>query len=301
MPERFHPMTARVFDRELLWRRRQRCAGAPDVAAFLLERSADDIAERLDAVRRRFPACLCLGAYHGVLARRLAGLGGIERIVSLERSPDLARLCPSPVVVADEELLPFAEASFDLVVSALALQHVNDLPGALIQIARVLRPDGLLLASLLGPGSLVELRQSMLAAEAEADQGASPRVAPFVDVRDLGSLAQRAGLALPVVDSDTVRVTYPTALHLMRDLKAMGASNALADRRRVPIRRGTLMRAAEIYAEQFAAPGGKVTATFEIVTLTAWTPHPDQPKALRPGSATHRLADVLAPTPTGRT
>lgn len=289
-------MTALLFDREALWRRRQRLAIAPDRASFLLERSADDIAERLEAVRRRFPVCLCLGAYHGLLPRRLAGLGGIERLISLERAPGLARLCPRPAIVADEEALPLGPRSVDLVVSALALQHVNDLPGVLIQVAEALRPDGLLLASLFGPGTLSELRQAMLAAEAEVEGGASPRVAPFVDVRDLGSLAQRAGLALPVVDSDTVKVTYESALHLMRDLKAMGASNVLAARRRTPIRRTTLLRAAGIYAERFAAPGGRVTATFEIVTLTAWAPHPDQPKALRPGSASHRLADALKPT-----
>lgn len=282
-----------VFDRALVRRRRDRQAGAPEQAAFLLARSADDIAERLGAVQRRFPVCLCLGAYHGTLARRLAGLGGIERMISLERAPGLAALCPRPVVVADEEALPFAPQCLDLVVSALALQFVNDLPGVLVQIATALKPDGLLLASVLGPATLGELRQAMLAAEDEREGGASPRIAPFVDVRDLGSLAQRAGLALPVVDSDTVTVTYPSALHLMRDLKAMGASNALAARRRSPLRRSTLMRAAAIYAERFPAPGHRVNATFEIVTLTAWAPHPDQPKALRPGSAAHRLADVL--------
>jgi NADH dehydrogenase [ubiquinone] 1 alpha subcomplex assembly factor 5 len=179
------------------------------------------------------------------------------------------------------------------VVSGLSLHLVNDLPGTLIQIRRALRPDGLLLAAVLGGATLNELRTSFLIAEGETAGGASPRVAPFADVRDLGALLQRAQFALPVVDSDTVTVTYPDPLVLMRELRAMGASNPLVERSRHPLRRTTLARAIEVYADRFALPDGRVPATFEIITLTAWAPHPSQPKPLRPGSATTSLTEVL--------
>jgi NADH dehydrogenase [ubiquinone] 1 alpha subcomplex assembly factor 5 len=178
-------------------------------------------------------------------------------------------------------------------VSGLRLQLVNDLPGALVQIRRALKPDGLLLAALLGGNTLVELRTALLAAEEELEGGVSPRVAPFADVRDLGALLQRAGFALPVVDSDTVTVTYADPLALMRELKAMGAGNALVARKRLPLRRATLMRAVAIYRDRFGLPGGRVPATFEIVTLTGWAPHESQQKPLQPGSARTRLADAL--------
>ena len=170
---------------------------------------------------------------------------------------------------------------------------VNDLPGTLVQIRRILKPDGLFLGAVLGGATLTELRQAFVAAEAEMEGGASPRVAPFADVRDLGGLLQRAGFALPVVDADVVTVAYPTPLHLMREIRAMGASNMLAERRRVPLRRATLLRAAAIYAERFSRADGRVTATFEILTLTGWCPHESQQKPLRPGSATARLSDSL--------
>jgi SAM-dependent methyltransferase len=178
-------------------------------------------------------------------------------------------------------------------VSLLALQGVNDLPGALIQIRRALKPDGLLVAALLGGGSLAELRQAFAQAEGELEGGASPRVAPFADLRDLGGLLQRAGFALPVTDSDLFHVRYASPFGLMRDLRRMGLTNALNDRRKTPLRRATLLRAAEIYAERFADPDGRVRATFEIVWLSGWAPHESQQKPLRPGSAKMRLADAL--------
>ena len=190
-------------------------------------------------------------------------------------------------------MLPFADATLDLVVSGLSLQFVNDLPGALLQIRRALKPDGLFLAAMLGGTTFTELRQAFLAAEAEIEGGASPHVAPFTDLRDAGALLQRAGFALPVADGDTVRVTYATPFDLMRELRAMGATNALTARRRTPLRRATLMRMAQIYNERFGLPNGRVPATFEILTLTAWTPHESQPKPLRPGSAQMRLAEAL--------
>lgn len=199
-------------------------------------------------------------------------------------------------VQADEEAPPFADASLDLIVSALSLQHVNDLPGVLVQACRALKPDGLFLASLIGGTSLNELRTALVAAESEVSGGASPRVAPFADVRDLGGLLQRAGFALPVTDADTVDVSYPDPLALMRDLRAMGATNVLLDRSRKPLPRAVLSRAFEIYAERYARADGRVPATFEIVTMTAWVPHASQQQPLAPGTARMRLADILGAT-----
>jgi len=282
-----------IFDRCLIVRRRNRSASTAPEHDFLLSRVADDIAERLGLIRRTFPLAVNLGAYHGLLARRVRGIAGIERIINVERSERLLACCDGPRVVADEEALPFASGSLDLVMSGLALHLVNDLPGALLQIRRALKPDGLLLAAMLGGESLKELREAWLAAEAELTDGVSPRVAPFADVRDMGALLQRASFALPVVDSETITVSYESPLSLMQELKAMGASNMLTQRRRSPVTRGLLVRAAEIYAERFSQSDGRVAATFEILTLTAWAPDESQPKPLRPGSAQARLADAL--------
>jgi SAM-dependent methyltransferase len=196
-------------------------------------------------------------------------------------------------VLADEEFLPFRDSAFDLVVSGLSLHFVNDLPGALVQIRRALKPDGLFVAAMLGGQTLSELRHAFFLAEDEVQGGASPRVAPFADIRDLGGLLQRAGFALSVTDADVFTVAYPSPLRLMQELKAMGASNILVARRRRFTTRRTLTRAAEIYVERFARPDGRVPATFEIVTLTGWAPHESQQQPLRPGSARMRLADAL--------
>jgi NADH dehydrogenase [ubiquinone] 1 alpha subcomplex assembly factor 5 len=287
------PDPIRVFDRALLVRRRGRVARSAANHDFLLKRVGDDLAERLAIVRRGFPLAANIGAHHGVVSRAIRGVAGVENVINLDASVELLREAPGLRVVADEETLPFADDSLDLVVSGLSLQLVNDLPGALLQIRRALRPDGLLLASILGGATLRELRESWIAAEAEISGGASPRIAPFADVRDMGTLLQRAGFALPVVDSETLTVTYANPLALMREIKAMGASNMLCARRRTPVTRRLLLRAAEIYAERFAADDGRVPATFEILTLTAWSPDESQPKPLRPGSAQTRLADAL--------
>jgi SAM-dependent methyltransferase len=282
-----------IFDRPLLTRRRNRAAAAAHQHDFLLQRVADDLIERLGAIRRQFPIVLNLGAHHGLLGRRLQRLPGVELVIDADPSWDLLRHCSGARVQADEEVLPFANGTLDLVISGLALQHVNDLPGTLAQIQRALKPDGLLLAALPGAGSLFELRRALLQAEEEVEGGASPRVAPFADVRDLGGLLQRAHFALPVADADTVVVTYPDGLALMRDLRGMGATNVLRARRRRPLRRATLMRAAQIYREEFGGADGRVPATFEIVTLTGWAPDASQQQPLRPGSARMRLADAL--------
>ena len=282
-----------IFDRALLRQRRHRAATAASRYEYLIAQAAQDLIERLAMVRRRFPVAVNLGAHHGLLGAGLQSLPGIEVVVQMEAAGGLLRQCNGLRLQADEEALPFRGRSLDLVVSALALQLVNDLPGTLLQIRHALKPDGLLLAAVLGGATLHELRTAFFLAEEEIEGGASPRVAPFADVRDLGALLLRAGFALPVADAQTVTVTYPDALALMRELKAMGASNVLRARRRRPLRRATLRRAVEHYADRFGLPNGRVPATFEVVTLTGWAPHESQQQPLRPGSAAVRLAEAL--------
>ena len=284
-------MSSQVFDRAL-YRRRLAAALANGYPDFLLARCADDLAERLSAVLRRFAVAADLGS-----ALPLA------TPVLRQKADGVLRLAEAAGAGADIvgvlEALPFAAASLDLSASLLALHAVNDLPGTLLQIRRSLRPDGLFIGCLLAGQSLTELRQSLLAAEVEVSGGASPRVAPFADLRDLGSLLQRAGFALPVVDSELVTVRYRDLFGLLRDLRAMGWANALLERSRKPLRRAVLLRAAELYAERFADPDGRLRASFEIVWLSGWAPHESQQKPLRPGSAKARLADALGVTEVG--
>jgi SAM-dependent methyltransferase len=272
-----------VFDRPLVRRRLARALRA-GYADFLLRRAVEDLEDRLGTVARPFDLILDVGTPTDAAARALAGRGTVVR---------LSPVAEAAAALGDEEHLPFGGGRFDLAVSLLALQSVNDLPGSLIQIRRALKPDGLFMGALLGGGTLDELRQSFTQAEAELESGASPRVAPFADVRDLGGLLQRAGFALPVADSEVLRVRYADPFGLMQDLRLMGLSNTLVHRRRTPLRRATLMRAAAIYTERFADPDGRIPATFEIVWLSGWAPHESQQKPLRPGSAKMRLADAL--------
>lgn len=285
-----------IFDLPALRRHRGRAAAQGGAADFLVVESAERLADRLADVTRRFPRALDLGAGMGTLGRVLKGRGGIEWLVAAEAAPVLARRLAPPRLVAEAEALPFADHAFDLVLSNLVLHWTNDLPGALVQLRRLLRPDGLLLAALLGGETLGELRQVLLEAELAEEGGAGPRVSPFADLKDLGGLLQRAGFALPVVDSDRIEATYPDALALMRDLRAMGETNALLERRRSFTRRATIARACALYQERFGRPDGRIPATFELITLTAWAPHESQPKPLRPGSAAARLADALRDT-----
>jgi SAM-dependent methyltransferase len=269
-----------IFDRKLL-RIRQRRARALGPERFLIDRVADDLGERLSAVLRQFERAVDLGTPSDAVRRVLAASGKVAMIISADS------------IAVDEEALPFAEGSLDLVVSALSLQFINDLPGTLIQIRRALKPDGLLLAALIGGDSLIELRETFAAAESEIEGGVSPRIAPFADVRELGALLQRAGFALPVVDSDRLTVRYATVFALMDDLRRMGATNILSERRRTPLRRATLHRMTEIYAKRFADADGRLRSTFEIAWLSGWAPHDSQQRPLKPGSATQRLADAL--------
>lgn len=281
-----------IFDRALLRARRRRAA-ALGVETFLLEHVAEDFADRIAVVNRRFAFAADIGSPGEAVARRLLDRQLVERVVHVGDDSG----CDSvPQAVADEEALPLADGALDLAVSALSLQHVNDLPGALLQIRRSLKPDGLFLAALLGGETLTELRQAFTQAEAEIEGGVSPRVAPFADLRDLGALLQRAGFALPVTDVDRVAVRYSNAFALMQDLRRMGATNVLLERRRKPTRRATILRMAEIYGERFSDPDGRLRATFDIVWLSGWSPHESQQKPLRPGSAKMRLADALKTT-----
>ncbi|HZP79955.1 MAG TPA: methyltransferase domain-containing protein [Pseudolabrys sp.] len=280
-----------IFDRSLLRARRRRAA-ALGPASFLLDRVVEDFVDRLAAVLRQFDRVVDLGTPADALRLALARAKNVGTIIAAEPLAD--RLGDAfPRVVVDEEVLPFADESLDLVTSALALHFVNDLPGTLIQIRRALKPDGLFMAALLGGDTLIELRQCFAASESELEGGLSPRVAPFADLRDLGGLLQRAGFALPVIDSDRITVRYDSVVALMHDLRRMGATNVLIERRRTPLRRATLLRMAQIYADRFADADGRLRATFEVVWLSGWRPHESQQQPLKPGSAQQRLADVL--------
>ena len=281
-----------IFDRVLIRRRvaRALAAGAED---FLLPRAADDLVDRLSTVTREFRQVLDLGTPRDAGAARLAEALPRAEIVRAAPTAEAVGQGRWSGIVADEEQLPFAPGRFDLAVSLLSLHTVNDLPGALVQLRRALKPDGLFLCCLLGGQTLRELRQSLADAEAEIAGGASPRIAPFSDLRDLGGLMQRAGFALPVTDTEPLTVRYAHPFSLFADLRAMGATNALALRSRTPLSRAVLARAVAIYGERFADPDGRVRATFELVWLSGWAPHESQQKPLKPGSARIPLAAAL--------
>jgi len=272
----------------LLRLRKRRAAEGFAEAAFLHQRAADDLAERLEAIPRPFPRVLALGG---------GGLFSTAVRMRAELAARIAHIVEADVasgsVQLDPEAAPFADGVFDLVASPLLLHWTNDLPGALIQIRRALKPDGLLLASLFGGQTLHELRLSLIEAESEITGGAGPRVAPFADLQDLAHLLQRAGYALPAADRDIVTVRYAEPMRLLADLRAMGETAALSARNPRGLSRRILARAFEIYATRFADPDGRVRATFEIVTIAGWAPHESQPKPLKPGSAKTRLADAL--------
>ena len=272
-----------IFDTRLARRRLARAGTAP--AEFLLAHAAEDIVERLGAVQRRFARIADIGTPGPVLARSLASAYPDARVV---------RVAPlDGDVRGDLEALPLAHASLDLATSALALQSVNDLPGTLAQIRAALAPDGLFVGALVGGRTLHELRTVLTEAEATVSGGTSPRVSPFADVRDMGGLLQRAGFALPVADSETLTVRYANLFALMADLRAMGTTNVLAARSRRPTPRALFLEAARLYAARYADADGRIRATFEIVSLAGWAPHPSQAKPARRGSADVSLADVL--------
>lgn len=280
-----------VFDRGIVRLRRAR--GGPGPHDFLHRHVAEEISDRLTAIDRNFEVALELGARTGEFAASEMG----QRIPYLFQSDLVLPSRPArPSFIADEEHLPVGLETLDLVVAGLTLHSVNDLPGALVQIRASLKPDGLFIGTIMGGDTLRELRTALMEAELETTGGASPRVAPFADVRDAGHLLQRAGLALPVTDADTLTVRYSSFFALLNDLRAMGEANALTERRRMPLRRDTLLRAGEIYAERFSDDDGKLRATFEIIYLAGWAPHESQQQPLRPGSARASLAEALGTT-----
>jgi SAM-dependent methyltransferase len=267
-----------LFDRALL-RVRQMRAAKLGMEPFLLDRVVEDAVERLGAVTRTFSNGIDLATPGDQMRRALR-----DRVATLT-AVDLPQI--------DSDSLHLAPESIDLAISLLALQFVNDVPGVLAQLRRALKPDGLLLAAMVGGDTLTELRQSFAAAEAEIEGGASPHVSPFADLRDVGGLLQRAGFALPVTDLDRVVVRYDNAFALMQDLRRMGATNVLVERRKLSTRRATMLRMAQIYGERFADPDGRIRATFDIIWLLGWAPHDSQPKPLRPGSAKFSLENAV--------
>lgn len=284
-----------IFDIPLWLARKRRALAAPVTGAdFLMKRAADDLADRLAAVQRKFDKGAALFCQTSAGARVLAESRKVAQVVRVEA--DTAFLPGEPnqtEVVATPETVPFEPASLDLAVSLLSMQAMNDIPGFIIQVRRALKPDGLFLGAMAGAGTLNELRESLLAAESELYGGISPRVSPFVDVRDAGALLQRAGLALPVTDIETVTVRYDNLFALIADLRVMGETSVLSDRSRRPATRRLFARTAEIYAERFSDPDGRIRASFAIVWLSGWAPDPSQQKPLKPGSAKMSLAKAL--------
>nr|WP_050776005.1 methyltransferase domain-containing protein [Roseibium alexandrii] len=282
-----------LFDRELLrMRRRTALVNANPGSDFLLKAVAEDLGERLSAITRTFETAIDLGGHCGHVEALLQATGKVKTLYRADLWQPDPQLT-APAFVADDAVLPLKDQSVDLIVSALSLQFVNDLPGTLIQIRRALRPDGLFLATLAGAGTLTELRDCLTRAELELKGGAAARVLPFADTRDLGGLMQRAGFALPVTDMDPLTVRYNSMFDLMADLKAMGAINILRERSRTPLPKTVFLRAAELYSQDYADSDGRVRATFNMVTLLGWAPHSSQQKPLKPGSAQTRLADAL--------
>jgi SAM-dependent methyltransferase len=280
-----------IFDLESLSLRKQRAIKIADAGAgFLMQRAAEDLEDRLGAVERRFEKGAALFSETPAALSAMAASG---KVVDITRVETNEHLLAGDGVLALPETLPLEPESIDLAVSLYALHQVNDVPGMLVQIRRALRPDGLFLGCMAGHGTLNELRESLVAAEAEIYGGVSPRVFPFTDVRDAGGLLQRAGFALPVADLESVTVRYDSMFALIRDLRAMGATNVLSARRKTPVSKALFLRAAQIYAERFSDSDGRIRATFATIWLSGWAPHASQQKPLKPGSATVSLAKVL--------
>lgn len=288
-----------VFDRRLVRARRNRAAPKFGEFDFLFREVADRLADRLLDITREFPMALELGCHDGGLQRILAGRGQIETLIQCDLSERMVARADGPAIVADEEALPFDAPHFDLVLSNLSLHWVNDLPGALVQANRCLKPDGLFLGAILGGDTLHELRDCLMQAELDLCGGASPRLSPFAQVRDAGALLQRAGFSLPVTDSDVITVTYENAFRLMGDLRGMGETGSALSRSTYFTRRELFLQAAALYQDRHADSEGRIPATFEVIYLHGWSPHDSQQQALRPGSAKTRLADALDTTEKG--
>ncbi|MBW8298110.1 MAG: methyltransferase domain-containing protein [Hydrogenophaga sp.] len=286
----------RIFDQDLVTANRLRARRRLETGTdFLLEIAARELSERLSLVERRFEQAVELHGATGAAARLALQTGKIDRLDRIETHQDFSAEGDA-LTVAPFEAVPLEPQSVNLVLSPLALHLTNDTPGVLVQIRRALKPDGLFLAAIPGAGTLGELRDVLLTTEIELHGGASPRVIPFPDIRDVGALLQRAGFTLPVVDEESYTVRYDNLFALMRDLKAMGMANPLIGRSRKPVGRAFFLKAAERYAERYADPDGRIRATFSIIYVSGWAPHESQQKPLKPGSAKMRLADALDPT-----
>nr|WP_210270623.1 SAM-dependent methyltransferase [Ensifer oleiphilus] len=291
LPE--HSTVEIIFDQSLVEAHRRRALNNADPkAAFLLDIVAQELADRVSVVERQFDKAMELHGYTGATALRLLETGKVGTVERVETDPGFGTAA-MPVAISPLERVPAEPETLNLLVSPLSLHLTNDTPGAFIQARRALKPDGLFLAAIPGNGTLNELREALLAAEAELTGGASPRVIPFADVRDMGALLQRAGFALPVADAETYTVRYDSLFALIRDLRAMGMTSPLAARSRTPVSRRFFLRAAEIYAERFSDPDGRIRATFSVVYLSGWAPHESQQKPLKPGSAKQRLSEAL--------
>ncbi|UJW75109.1 methyltransferase domain-containing protein [Rhizobium sp. SL42] len=284
-----------LFDEGLITANREKARTRASTGSdFLLDLAGRELADRLALVERHFERAVELFGATGVAARAALATGKIDSLDRIETSTVFAEPDQS-LSTARFESVPLAAESANLILSPLSLHLTNDTPGMLIQMRRALKPDGLLLAAIPGAGTLAELRDVLLTAETELYGGASPRVIPFPDIRDVGSLLQRAGFALPVIDEESFTVRYDNLFALMRDLRAMGMANPLIGRSRKPLSRGFFLRAAELYAERYADPDGRIRATFSMIFVSGWAPHESQQKPLKPGSAKMRLAEALDP------
>ncbi len=275
-----------VFDRAQIKRQRARVANTAPENFFLFHWANKQIEESLSFLQRRFPFCIQLGTRGGLCP--LPANIHVDHHVMIDCTAE-----GRPDIVCEDDFLPLQEQSIDLFVSSLSLHTINDLPGALLQIRKSLKPDGFFIASMFGGETLHELRTCLSEAELEITGGITPRVSPFADKQQMGALLQRAGYNLPVVDSEIITVTYQSLFHLMRDLRNMGEGNAIAERSKTFTSRRIFMRAAEIYAQKFAEEDGRIIASFEIIFLHGWAPADNQQKPLRPGSGETRLADYL--------
>lgn len=281
-----------VFNRRVVHRHRERALATFGEHDFLFREVADRLLERLDDVTRSFPKALDHGARGDLIPEMIGKRGGIETLI---RCGSTLMETGENTVRADDELPPFADGAFDLVISNLCLHWINDLPGTLSQIRRILKPDGLMIGAMFGGETLKELRTALNEAEISVEGGLSPRVSPFADIRDIGSLMQRAGFALPVVDAETIAVSYGDPFKLLKDLRGMGETNAVMERRLNFTRRETLMQAMAIYRDKFGDSDGRVPATFQVLFLSGWAPAPTQQQPMKPGSGETSLTDVFQP------
>ena len=291
-----NPPEALIDDRAHI-RNRDRAAANFDQFDFLKQAVTERIMDRIDTIRRDLPHVLDIGCHNGVLTEALLASPKITSVSAMDPSPEMARLtkqrCGVDAVAAPYDAIPFEGQQFDGIFSAFALHWANDLPGVLIQLRQRLKPDGVMVVALAGGETLGGLRAAMASAESEVSGGMSPRVLPMGDIRDMGGLISRAGLTMPVADSDTITVTYEHLFRLMADLRAMGESNAMNSRVKRMTGKSLLMRAAEIYQQRFGSDDGRISVDFEIITLTGWAPDASQPQPLKPGSAQQSLASAL--------